>query len=61
MEHPMCRDTRTTEQLQGSVTAAATLARQIEDDPMSTPQQRDLANKLHEQMNTELETLDCRR
>ncbi len=57
----MCRDTRTTEQIQAAIQAEATLARQIENDSMSTPQQRDLANVLHDQMNTELDTLDCRR
>ncbi|MFF7837581.1 hypothetical protein ACFZC6_01905 [Streptomyces ossamyceticus] len=57
----MCRDTRTTQQLQGAITASATLARQIEDDPMSTPQQRHLAETLHESINNDLDTLDCRR
>jgi hypothetical protein len=57
----MCRDSRTTEQLKGSIAASAQLARQIEDDPMSTPQQRDLAEELHKQMNKELDTIDCRR
>ncbi|MER6351261.1 hypothetical protein ABT186_05265 [Streptomyces sp. NPDC001634] len=57
----MCRDTRTTEQIQGAISAEATLARQIEDDPMSTPQQRNLANLLHQQMNQELTELDRRR
>ncbi|CAL9664733.1 hypothetical protein SUDANB1_07152 [Streptomyces sp. enrichment culture] len=57
----MCRDSRTTEQLEGSITAASTLARQIENDAMSTPQQRNLAEELHNQINKELTTLDCRR
>ena len=57
----MCRDTRTTGQIQGALTAEATLARQIEDDPMSTPQQRHLADVLHDQMNKELTELDERR
>jgi hypothetical protein len=57
----MCRDTRTTEQIQGAISAESTLARQIESDPMSTPQQRELADTLHHQMNAELDTLDCRR
>lgn len=57
----MCRDTRTTEQIEGAIRAAATLARQIEDDAMSTPQHRDLANELHNGINNDLDTLDCRR
>jgi hypothetical protein len=57
----MCRDTRTTEQLEGSITASAKLARQIETDAMSTPQQRGLADLLHQQMNSELDELDHRR
>lgn len=57
----MCRDTRTTEQIKGAIQAGATLARQIANDLMSTPQQRNLADKLHAQINTELDTLDCRR
>jgi hypothetical protein len=57
----MCRDSRTTEQIQGSITASAQLARQIENDPMSTPQQRGLADELHKQMNKELTELDKRR
>ncbi|OOQ47290.1 hypothetical protein AFM16_31615 [Streptomyces antibioticus] len=57
----MCRDKRTTKQVQGAITAGARLAHQIESDPMSTPQQRDLANKLHDQINTELTELDHRR
>lgn len=57
----MCRDRRTTQQIKGAVSAGATLARQIESDPMSTPQQRQLADLLHQQMNTELDTLDERR
>lgn len=57
----MCRDTRTTEQIQGAITAGATFARQIETDPMSTPQQRQLAETLHQQMNSELDELDHRR
>lgn len=57
----MCRDSRTTDQIQGALTAEARLARQIEDDPMSTPQQRNLANELHNQINQELTELDRRR
>lgn len=57
----MCRDTRTTEQIQGAITAGARLASQIESDPMSSPQQRNLADLLHQQMNTELDELDHRR
>jgi len=57
----MCRDSRTTGQIEGSVTAAARLAGQIEADPMSTPQQRQLADTLHDQINTELDELDHRR
>lgn len=57
----MCRDTRTTQQIQGALAAEATLARQIENDSMSTPQQRQLADTLHGQMNQELTELDNRR
>lgn len=57
----MCRDTRTTPQIQGAITASAQLARQIETDPMSTPQQRGLADTLHQQINQELDELDHRR
>ncbi|MFE5079947.1 hypothetical protein [Streptomyces mirabilis] len=56
----MCRDTRTTEQIEGAISAAATLARQIEDDAMSTPQHRHLAEELHSGINNDLDTLDCR-
>lgn len=57
----MCRDTRTTEQIKGAIQAEATLARQIANDPMATPQDKTLHDALHEQMNTDLDTLDCRR
>lgn len=57
----MCRDSRTTDQIQGAITAGAKLARQIANDPMSTPQQRNLADELHKSINTDLDTLDCRR
>lgn len=57
----MCRDSRTTEQIEGAIAAAATFARQIEDDAMSTPQHRNLANELHNGINNDLDTLDCRR
>lgn len=57
----MCRDSRTTGQIQGAITAGATLTRSIETDPMSTPQQRQLAEALHQQMNRELDELDHRR
>lgn len=57
----MCRDSRTTDQLQGSVTAAAKLANTLTSNPMSTPQERDLANQLHELINNELTELDHRR
>lgn len=57
----MARDTRTTTQVQGALSAESKLARQIENDPMSTPQERHLANVLHEQMNRELTELDNRR
>lgn len=57
----MCRDSRSTTQIEGAITAGARLARSIEDDPMSTPQQRQLANLLHQQVNTELDELDHRR
>ena len=57
----MCRDSRTTPQIEGAVTAGAHLARSIEADPMSTPQQRQLADLLHQQINTELDELDHRR
>ncbi|MCZ4602943.1 hypothetical protein O3S80_03980 [Streptomyces sp. Lzd4kr] len=57
----MCRDGRTTEQIQGAIRAEATLARQIANDPMATPQGKRLHDALHQQMNTELDTLDCRR
>ncbi len=56
----MCRDSRTTEQIQGAITAGARLAHQIETNPMSTPQQRQLAETLHRQMNSELDELDHR-
>ena len=57
----MCRDSRTTDQIQGAVTAAAKLANTLTSNPMSTPQERDLADKLHAQINTELTELDHRR
>ncbi|WP_329240526.1 hypothetical protein [Streptomyces canus] len=57
----MCRDSRTTAQIEGAITAGARLARTIETDPMSTPQQRQLADLLHQQVNTELDELDHRR
>lgn len=57
----MARDTRTTTQVQGALSAESKLAQQIENDPMSTPQERHLANVLHEQMNRELTELDNRR
>jgi hypothetical protein len=57
----MCRDSRTTQQLQGAVTAAAKLASTLTSNPMSTPQERDLADKLHTQIDTELTELDHRR
>lgn len=57
----MCRDSRTTDQLQGSITASATLARQIANDPMATPQDKTLHDALHNQMNKELTELDHRR
>ncbi|MFJ2162384.1 hypothetical protein [Streptomyces sp. NPDC087856] len=57
----MCRDSRTTSQIEGAVTAGARLARSIEADSMSTPQQRQLAETLHQQMNVELDELDHRR
>jgi hypothetical protein len=57
----MCRDTRTTEQIQNALAAEAALARQIANDPMSTPQHRSLADTLHAQMDQELTELDRRR
>jgi hypothetical protein len=57
----MCRDTRTTQQIEGAISAASTLARQIEGDAMSTPQQRNLADELHNQIDQELTELDHRR
>ncbi|MBW8704402.1 hypothetical protein MBT84_32865 [Streptomyces sp. MBT84] len=57
----MCRDTRTTEQIQGAISAAADLAKYIENDPMSTPQNRQLAEELHNSINNNLDTLDERR
>ena len=57
----MCGDSRTTGQIEGAVTAGARLACSIEADPMSPPQQRQLADLLHEQINTELSELDHRR
>lgn len=56
----MSRDSRTTEQIEGAISAAATLARQIEDDAMSTPQHRHLADELHNGINNDLDTLDGR-
>lgn len=53
----MCRETRTSDQLKGAVNAGARLARLIEDDSMSTPQQRELAEELHENLNRELGVL----
>ncbi|WP_019073262.1 hypothetical protein [Streptomyces hokutonensis] len=57
----MCRDTRTTEQIQGALAAEAALARQIAADPMASPQDKALHDALHDQMNTELTELDNRR
>jgi hypothetical protein len=57
----MCRDTRTTKQIEGAISAAATLARHFETDAMSTPQQRHLVDELHTSINNDLDTLDCRR
>ncbi len=57
----MCRDSRTTEQIEGAITAGARLAGSIGADPMSTPQQRQLADVLHQQINTERDELEHRR
>ncbi|MGJ5831396.1 hypothetical protein [Streptomyces ossamyceticus] len=57
----MCRDSRTTEQIQTALAAEATLARSIANDPMATPQQRHLHDTLHQQMNTDLDELEHRR
>lgn len=57
----MCRDTRTTEQIQNALAAEATLARQIANDPMAHPQAKTLHDALHTQMNQELTELDKRR
>ncbi|NUP32149.1 MAG: hypothetical protein HOU01_10570 [Streptomycetaceae bacterium] len=56
----MCRDTRTTEQIQGALAAEATLARQIANDPMATRQAKALHDALHAQMDTELTELQDR-
>lgn len=56
----MSHDSRTDEQLKNAIKAAATLARQIGSDPMSTPQHRQLAEALHGGIDTDLTTLEKR-
>ncbi|MFD3815066.1 hypothetical protein ACFWRZ_08360 [Streptomyces rubiginosohelvolus] len=52
---------RTDAQIQAAVEAAAKLARQLTSNPMSTPQHRDLADKLHGGINNDLDELDRRK
>ncbi|MFJ6701125.1 hypothetical protein ACIQM4_34430 [Streptomyces sp. NPDC091272] len=56
----MSTDSRTDDQIRDAVKAAAALARQISDDPMSTPQHRHLAETLHQGIDHDLTTLDQR-
>ena len=57
----MCRDSRTTDQIKTALSAEATLARRIGDDPMASPQAKELRDVLHTQMDQELTELDDRR
>ncbi|MGW8768685.1 hypothetical protein ACWGN5_40170 [Streptomyces sp. NPDC055815] len=57
----MATDPRTDDQIRGAIQAAATLARQIENDPMSPPYIRNLVELLHtDGINAGLDELDRR-
>lgn len=49
---------RTPEQIKGAVTAMAELARTIGNDPMASPQAKELREVLHKGMNDDLTRLE---
>lgn len=56
----MATETRTSEQLRGSIAASARLARFLESKEWQRDDERDLAETLHWNMNRELDVLEQR-
>lgn len=52
--------TRTPEQIKGAATAMAELARNIGNDPMASPQDKEFREVLHKGMDAELTRLENR-
>lgn len=56
----MARDTRSTDQLKGAVSASGRLAQQIGRDTTASPQDRNLRDELHKSIDRDLTELQAR-